>query len=59
MVTIHFWCFCKLTLSDSQCGSIHQEEKDVIEKTLEDWCVGMKIFSQVLAGQANSTNKKG
>lgn len=48
-----------LTLSDSQCGGIDQEEENVIEETLEDWCVGMEIFWQVLAGQANSTNKEG
>lgn len=48
-----------LTLSDSQGGGIDQEEKNVIEETLEDWCVGMEIFWQVLAGQANSTNKEG
>lgn len=48
-----------LTLSDSQRGGIDQEEKDVIEEALEDWCVGVEIFRQILAGQANPTNKEG
>lgn len=37
-------CICFLTLSDSECGGIDQEEKDVIEETLEDGCIGMEIF---------------
>ena len=46
---------CALTLPDSQCGGVDEEEEDVAEKALEHGRAGMVILGQVLTAQTYAT----
>lgn len=51
---LRFSGYC--TLPDRQCGGVNQKQQDVVEKALEHRRVGVKVISQVFAGQTDGTD---